>query len=205
MAKANKEANTSGEANPGKPNMGTEKARLKVRYDSEIVPSLMKQFGYKNKMEVPKLEKISVNIGIGEYVSTPKILDNVVRDIATITGQKPVVIKAKKSIATFRLRQGMPNGVKVTLRGKRMYEFFDKLISLNLPRIRDFRGLSTRAFDGRGNYSLGLKEQLIFPEITYDNIDKIRGMEISIVTSANTDEEGKALLENMGFPFKKIT
>jgi len=182
-----------------------EKARLKVRYDNEIVPALMKQFGYKNKMEVPKLEKISVNIGIGEYVSTPKILDNVIRDISTITGQRPVVIKAKKSIATFRLRQGMPNGVKVTLRGKRMYEFFDKLISLNLPRIRDFRGLSTRAFDGRGNYSLGLKEQLIFPEIQYDNVDKIRGMEISIVTSAKSDEEGKALLENMGFPFKKIT
>jgi len=201
--KANKEANKGSEANPGKPFMGTEKARLKVRYDSEIVPSLMKQFGYKNKMEVPKLEKISVNIGIGEYVSTPKILDNVIRDIATITGQRPVVIKAKKSIATFRLRQGMPNGVKVTLRGKRMYEFFDKLISLNLPRIRDFRGLSTRSFDGRGNYSLGLKEQLIFPEIEYDSVDKIRGMEISIVTSAQTDEEGRALLANMGFPFKK--
>jgi len=180
-----------------------EKARLKVRYDNEIVPALMKQFGYKNKMEVPKLEKISVNIGIGEYVSTPKILDNVIRDIATITGQRPVVIKAKKSIATFRLRQGMPNGVKVTLRGKRMYEFFDKLISLNLPRIRDFRGLSAKSFDGRGNYSLGLKEQLIFPEIEYDSVDKIRGMEISIVTSANSDEEGRALLANMGFPFKK--
>jgi large subunit ribosomal protein L5 len=180
-----------------------EKARLRTRYDNDIVPALMKQFGYKNKLEVPKLEKISVNIGIGEYVQTPKILDNVIRDMATITGQKPVVIKAKKSIATFRLRAGMPNGIKVTLRGKRMYEFFDKLVSLNLPRIRDFRGLSTRAFDGRGNYSLGLKEQLIFPEIEYDNVDKIRGMEISIVTSAKTDEEGRALLENMGFPFRK--
>lgn len=180
-------------------------ARLRARFDSEMVPALMQQFGYKNKMEVPRLEKISVNIGIGEYVSTPKILDNVVRDLGTITGQRPVVVKAKKSIATFRLRQGMPNGVKVTLRGKRMYDFLDKLISLNLPRIRDFRGLSTRAFDGRGNYTLGLKEQLIFPEIEYDNVDKIRGLEISIVTSAKSDEEGRALLTIMGFPFKKIT
>jgi len=182
-----------------------EQSRLRVRYDNETVPALMTQFGYKNKMQVPKLEKISINIGIGEYVQTPKILDNVIRDLSTISGQKPVVVKAKKSIATFRLRQGMPNGVKVTLRGKRMYDFFDKLVSLNLPRIRDFRGLSTRAFDGRGNYTLGLKEQLIFPEIEYDNIDKIRGLEISIVTSAKTDEEGRALLTNMGFPFKKIT
>jgi len=179
------------------------RARIKVRYDSDIIPALMQQFGYKNKMEVPKLEKISVNIGIGEYVQNPKILDNVLRDMSSITGQRPVVVKAKKSIATFRLRQGMPNGIRVTLRGKRMYEFFDKLISLNLPRIRDFRGLSTKSFDGRGNYTFGLKEQLIFPEVEYDNIDKIRGLEITIVTTAKTDEEGRALLTNFGFPFKK--
>ncbi|MFN4151652.1 MAG: 50S ribosomal protein L5, partial [Candidatus Sericytochromatia bacterium] len=143
------------------------------------------------------------NIGIGEYVQTPKILDKVINDITTITGQKPIVTKAKKSIASFRLRQGMPNGVKVTLRGKRMYEFFDKLVTLNLPRIRDFRGLSTRSFDGRGNYTFGLKEQLIFPEIVYDNVDKIRGLEITVVTTANTDEEARALLTSFGFPFKK--
>jgi len=178
-------------------------ARLKVRYNSDVLPALVKQFGYKNKLQAPKLEKIIVNIGIGEYVSTPKILDNVLRDISTITGQKPIVVKAKKSIATFRLRQGMPNGVKVTLRNRRMFEFFDKLISLNLPRIRDFRGLSPRSFDGRGNYTFGLKEQLIFPEIEYDNVDKIRGMEITIVTTAKTDEEGRALLTHFGFPFKK--
>ncbi|MFN8575820.1 MAG: 50S ribosomal protein L5 [Candidatus Sericytochromatia bacterium] len=177
--------------------------RLRSRYDNELSPALMKQFSYKNKFQVPKLEKISVNIGIGEYVQTPKVLDSVIRDISTITGQKPIVIKAKKSIAGFRLRQGMPNGVKVTLRGKRMYEFLDKLISLNLPRIRDFRGLSSKSFDGRGNYTFGLKEQLIFPEINYDNIDKIRGLEITIVTTAKTDEEGKALLDSFGFPFKK--
>ncbi len=178
-------------------------ARLKTRYESELSQGLMTQLGYKNKMEVPKLEKISVNIGIGEYVSTPKILDNVIRDITTITGQKPVVVKAKKSIATFRLRQGMPNGVKVTIRGKRMYEFLDKLITLNLPRIRDFRGLSPKSFDGRGNYTFGLKEQLIFPEIEYDSVDKIRGLEITIVTTAKTDDEGRALLNSFGFPFKK--
>lgn len=178
-------------------------ARLRSRYDSELSPALMKQFGYKNKFQVPKLEKISVNIGIGEYVQTPKVLDVVIRDISTITGQKPIVIKAKKSIAGFKLRQGMPNGVKVTLRGKRMYEFLDKLISLNLPRIRDFRGLSSKSFDGRGNYTFGLKEQLIFPEINYDNVDKMRGLEITIVTTARTDEEGKALLDSFGFPFKK--
>lgn len=178
-------------------------ARLRARYDSELSPALMTQFGYKNKFQVPKLDKISVNIGIGEYVQTPKVLDAVIRDVSTITGQKPIVIKAKKSIASFRLREGMPNGVKVTLRGKRMYEFLDKLISLNLPRIRDFRGLSSKSFDGRGNYTFGLKEQLIFPEISYDNVDKIRGLEITIVTTAKTDEEGKALLDSFGFPFKK--
>lgn len=180
-----------------------EASRLKVKYESQVIPALMKQFSYGNKMEVPKLDKIVINIGIGEYVQNQKVLDAVQRDIVTITGQKPVVMKAKKSIATFRLRAGMPNGVKVTLRNRRMYDFFDKLVSLNLPRIRDFRGLSSKAFDGRGNYTLGLKEQLIFPEIEYDNIDKIRGLEISIITTAKSDEEGKALLSNLGFPFKK--
>lgn len=179
------------------------KPRFKVKYESEVTDALVKQFNYKNKMQVPKLDKICVNIGIGEYVQTPKILDAVVRDITTITAQKPVVVKSKKSIATFKLRKGMPNGVKVTLRGKRMYEFFDKLVSLNLPRIRDFRGVSPKAFDGRGNYTLGLKEQLIFPEIEYDKLDKIRGLEITIVTTAKTDEEGKALLTSFGFPFSK--
>ncbi len=177
--------------------------RLKAKYNSDVVPALMKEFGYKNKLEVPKVEKIIVNIGIGEYVQNPKILDAVIRDMSTITGQKPIVVKSKKSIATFRLRAGMPNGIKVTLRNKRMFEFFDKLITLNLPRIRDFRGLSSKSFDGRGNYTFGLKEQLIFPEVEYDNIDKIRGLEITIVTTAKTDEEGRALLTNFGFPFQK--
>jgi len=177
--------------------------RLKEKYKNDVVPALTKQFNYKNVMQVPKVEKICVNIGIGEYVQTPKILDSVIRDITTITGQKPVVMKAKKSIATFKLRKGMPNGVKVTLRGKRMYEFLDKLISVNLPRIRDFRGVSNKAFDGRGNYTLGLKEQLIFPEIEYDKLDKIRGLEITIVTTAHTDDEGRALLTSFGFPFAK--
>ena len=180
-----------------------EASRLKVKYENQVIPALMQQFSYGNKMEVPKLEKIVINIGIGEYVQNQKILDAVQRDIISMAGQKPVVMKAKKSIATFRLRAGMPNGVKVTLRGRRMFDFFDKLVSLNLPRIRDFRGLSSKSFDGRGNYTFGLKEQLIFPEIEYDNIDKIRGLEISIITTAKSDEEGKALLTHFGFPFKK--
>lgn len=178
-------------------------ARLKSKYEQDVVPALMKDFNYKNKMQVPRLEKVVVNIGLGEYIQAPKSLEAVQRDITTITGQKPVVMKAKKSIAGFRLREGMPNGVKVTLRNKRMYHFLDKLISLNLPRIRDFRGLSPKSFDGRGNYTLGIKEQLIFPEIEYDKIDKIRGLEISVVTTAETDDEGRKLLEYLGFPFKK--
>jgi large subunit ribosomal protein L5 len=177
--------------------------RLKKKYDNSVIPELMKELGYSNVMQVPKIEKIVVNVGIGEYVQAPKMLEHVLRDIATITGQKPVVTKAKKSIAGFKLRAGMPNGVKVTLRGHRMYEFLDKLITLNLPRIRDFRGISPRGFDGKGNFSLGLKEQLIFPEIEYDKIDKIRGLQISIITTAKTDKEGKALLTHIGFPFKK--
>ncbi|GIW21921.1 MAG: 50S ribosomal protein L5 [Candidatus Sericytochromatia bacterium] len=177
--------------------------RLKDKYENVVIPALMKDFNYKNKMQVPKIEKIVVNIGIGEYVQNTKILENVLRDISLITGQKPIVTKAKKSIAGFKLRAGMPNGVKVTLRASRMYEFLDKLITLNLPRIRDFRGISPRGFDGKGNFSLGLKEQLIFPEIDYDKIDKIRGLQISIVTTAKTDKEAKALLTYIGFPFKK--
>jgi len=180
-----------------------ESARLKVKYNSDTVSSLMKEFNYKNRMQVPRLEKVVVNIGLGEYIQSPKSLEAVQRDLTTITGQKPIVMKAKKSIAGFRLREGMPNGVKVTLRGERMFHFLDKLISLNLPRIRDFRGLSPKSFDGRGNYTFGLKEQLIFPEIEYDKIDKIRGLEITVVTTANTDEEGRKLLEYLGFPFKK--
>lgn len=177
--------------------------RLKDKYNSSVIDELMKEFNYSNKMEVPKIEKIVVNIGIGEYVQSPKILDNVLRDISIITGQKPIVTKAKKSIAGFKLREGMPNGVKVTLRNFRMYEFLDKLITLNLPRIRDFRGISPRGFDGKGNFSLGLKEQLIFPEIEYDKVDRVRGLQISIITTAKTDKEGKALLTHIGFPFKK--
>lgn len=177
--------------------------RLRETYDNSVISGLMKEFGYSNIMQVPKVEKIVVNVGIGEYVQAPKMLEHVLRDISTITGQKPIVTKAKKSIAGFKLREGMPNGVKVTLRGYRMYEFLDKLISLNLPRIRDFRGISPRGFDGKGNFSLGLKEQLIFPEIEYDKIDKIRGLQISIITTAKTDKEGKALLTHIGFPFKK--
>lgn len=177
--------------------------RFKTKYKESVAPALMKDFSYQNIMQIPRLEKIIVNIGLGEYVQNSKCLEAAKSDIVAISGQRPVVSKAKKSIAGFRLREGMPNGIKVTMRGKRMYEFFDKLVTLNFPRIRDFRGLSTRSFDGRGNYTLGLKEQLIFPEIDYDDIDKIRGMEITIVTTAKTDEEGRKLLEHFGFPFKK--
>jgi large subunit ribosomal protein L5 len=177
--------------------------RLKEKYTKSVIPQLMKEFSYSNVMQVPKIEKVVVNVGIGEYVQNPKILEHVIRDISNITGQKPIVTKAKRSIAGFKLRQGMPNGIKVTLRGNRMYEFLDKLITLNLPRIRDFRGVSPRGFDGRGNFSLGLKEQLIFPEIDYDKIDKIRGLQITIITTAKTDKEGKALLTCIGFPFRK--
>jgi len=178
--------------------------RLKVKFNEEVVAALMKEFNYANVMEVPKIEKIVLNVGIGkEYSQYPKVLEAVQKDLKIIAGQRPVVIKARKSIASFRLRQNMPNGVKVTIRGKRMFQFLDKLISINLPRIRDFRGLDTRSFDGRGNYALGIKEQLIFPEVNYDSIDKIRGMEIIITTTAKTDEEGKKLLEFLGMPFKK--
>ncbi len=178
-------------------------SRLKERYLNEIVPALMEQFQYKNIMEVPKLHKIVLNMGVSEAKDNAKVLEGAVKDMTIISGQKPVVTKAKKSIANFKLREGMNVGCKVTLRGSKMYDFFDKLVSVALPRVRDFRGVNPSSFDGRGNYALGIKEQLIFPEIEYDSIDQIRGMDIIIVTSANTDEEAKAFLGAMGMPFRK--
>ncbi|GAM14801.1 50S ribosomal protein L5 [Mesobacillus sp. AQ2] len=177
--------------------------RLKEKFNNEITPALMSKFNYKSIMEVPKLEKIVINMGVGDAVANAKALDVAVEELATITGQKPVVTRAKKSIAGFRLREGMPIGAKVTLRGERMYEFIDKLISVSLPRVRDFRGISKKSFDGRGNYTLGVKEQLIFPEIDYDKVNKVRGMDIVIVTTANTDEEARELLTQFGMPFQK--
>lgn len=176
-------------------------ARLKEKYLNEIMPGLQEKFKYTNVMAIPKLEKIVINIGLGEAVQNPKSLDSAVQDLVIISGQKPVITKAKKSIAGFKLREGMPIGVKVTLRGKRMYEFADRLLNIALPRVRDFRGVSPKSFDGRGNYSLGLKEQLIFPEIEYDKIDKLRGLEVVFVTTAKTDEEGRELLKLLGMPF----
>ena len=177
--------------------------RLKRKYREEVVPMLMKKFGYKNVMEVPRIEKIVVNMGVGEAVQNIKALENAMNDLAQITGQKPSVRRAKRSEAGFKLRKGMPIGAKVTLRRDRMYDFLDRLISIALPRVRDFKGLSPRSFDGRGNYNFGLEEQTVFPEIDYDKVDKIRGMNITIVTTAETDEEAKALLEALGFPFRK--
>ena len=175
---------------------------LKIRYQTTIVPQLMEQFHYKNIHQVPKLLKVTVNRGLGEAAQNAKALESSLSEIAVVTAQQPVVTRAKKAIAGFKIRQGMPVGVMVTLRSERMYAFVDRLISLALPRIRDFRGVSPKSFDGRGNYTLGIKEQLIFPEVDYDSIDQIRGMDISIVTSANTDEEGRALLKAMGMPFR---
>lgn len=177
--------------------------RLKEKYQKEITPALMSKFNYTSIMQVPKIDKIVVNMGVGDAVQNAKALDTAVEELATITGQKPVVTKAKKSIAGFRLREGMAIGCKVTLRGERMYEFLDKLIAVSLPRVRDFRGISKKAFDGRGNYTLGVKEQLIFPEIDYDKVNKVRGMDIVIVTTANTDEEARELLGQFGMPFQK--
>jgi len=177
-------------------------SRLYTLYKEEITPKLMEKFQYKNIMQVPRIERVVVNIGVGEAIQNPKALDGAVNDLTIITGQKPVITRAKKSIAGFKLREGMPIGCKVTLRGKRMYEFLDRLINLSLPRVRDFRGISPQAFDGRGNFALGIKEQTIFPEIEYDKIDKIRGMEVVIVTTAKTDEEGRELLRGMGMPFR---
>src|SRR3954469_9242773 len=177
--------------------------RLKIRYDEEIRPTLVNELNYSNIMQAPKLEKIVVNIGIGEAIANAKALDAATGDLQAITGQKPITKKAKKSIAQFRLREGMTVGIMVTLRGDRMYEFLDRLVNAALPRLRDFQGVPTRSFDGRGNYSLGLREQLVFPEIDYDKIDKLRGLEITMVTSARTDQEGRRLLEMMGVPFAR--
>jgi large subunit ribosomal protein L5 len=176
-------------------------ARLKQEYKEKIIPQMLKEFSYKNVMQVPKLEKIIINMGLGEAVQNAKVLESAQKELAAIMGQKPVVTRARKAIANFKLRQGMAIGCKVTLRKDRMYEFFDRLVNLALPRIRDFRGVSNKAFDGRGNYALGIREQIIFPEIDYDKIDKIKGMNIVINTTAKTDEEAKSLLELMGMPF----
>jgi large subunit ribosomal protein L5 len=198
--KGEKAAKTKAEPAPSFPRIP---ARLRERFRQEIAPALMKQFSYSNRMQVPEIKKIVVNMGLGEAVANVKVIDAAVAEMAVITGQKPVVTRAKKSEAAFKLREGMPIGCKVTLRGERMYEFLDRLLSVALPRIRDFRGVPTKSFDGRGNYSLGIREQLIFPEIRYDKVDMTRGMDICIQTSARTDEEGRALLEQVGFPFRK--
>ena len=177
--------------------------RVKVKYESEVKAKLMQEFNYASVMEIPKIEKIVVNIGVGDATGNSKLIDDSVKELQQITGQKPVVTKAKKSIATFKLREGMPIGCKVTLRGERMYEFYDKLVSITLPRTRDFRGVNKNAFDGRGNYTLGIKEQTIFPEINFEQVNRVRGMDIVIVTTANTDEEARFLLKELGFPFAK--
>ncbi len=176
---------------------------LKKRYHEEVVPALMKEFGFDNGMEVPRLQKLVVNMGLGDAVQNAKIVETALEDLATITGQKPVTTRAKKSIATFKLREGMPIGAMVTLRHDRMWEFADRLISLALPRVRDFKGVSPKAFDGRGNYTLGIREQIIFPEIDYDKVERIKGMNVSFVTTAKTDEHGRALLRGLGMPFRK--
>jgi large subunit ribosomal protein L5 len=176
--------------------------RLKEKYTKEVIPAMIERFGYKNVMQVPKIEKVVVNMGVGEATGDAKVLDAAVSDLSQITGQKPLITRAKKSIAAFKLRAGVAIGAKVTLRGERMYYFLDKLFNISLPRIRDFRGVSTRAFDGRGNYTLGIREQLIFPEINIDKVDKVRGMDICIVTTARTDEEARELLRLLGLPFR---
>jgi large subunit ribosomal protein L5 len=178
-------------------------ARLRERYKQEIAPALAKEFGYKNPMSIPKLEKIVLNMGLGEAIQNAKILDAAVNELATISGQRPVVTKAKKSIAAFKLREGMSIGAMVTLRGERMYEFLDRFVSITLPRVRDFRGVSAKSFDGRGNYTIGLRDQLIFPEIDFGKVDKARGLNVCIVTTAKTDEEARALLRHLGMPFRQ--
>ena len=178
-------------------------SRLKEQYQNEIIDAMIKKFGYKNIMEVPKLDKVVINMGVGEAKDNAKLLDAAIADMENITGQKAVVCKAKKSVANFKIREGMPIGCKVTLRGEKMYEFVDRLVNLALPRVRDFRGVNPNAFDGRGNYALGIKEQLIFPEIEYDKVDKVRGMDIIFVTTANTDEEARELLTQFNMPFTK--
>jgi len=193
----------SQEAKPAKPAGPREPARLKVRYAKEVIPSLMKHFKYSNVMAVPRLEKIVINMGLGEAIQNAKILDSASDELGRITGQRPVITRAKKSIANFKLRQNMPIGAAVTLRGERMFEFLDRLTSVVLPRVRDFRGVSTRSFDGRGNYTLGLRDQLIFPEIDYAKVEKIRGMNVTIVTTARTDDEARELLKQLGMPFRQ--
>lgn len=195
---------TAEEARPPVPTNGARpKPRLRRLYEEVVVPTLMREFGYKNPMEVPRLEKVVLNIGLGEAVQNPRAVESAVRDLSLIAGQHPVVTRARKSIAQFRLRAGMPIGVMVTLRGERMWHFLDKLMNIVLPRQRDFRGVSPRSFDGRGNYSIGLREQLVFPEIDYDKIDRIRGLEVTIVTTARSDVEAKRLLELLGMPFAR--
>jgi large subunit ribosomal protein L5 len=186
-----------------KPKAPVEPSRLRVRYSKEIVPALMKHFKYTNVMAVPKLEKIVINMGLGEAIANAKIIDVAADELGKIAGQRPVVTRAKKSIANFKLRQNMPIGAAVTLRGERMFEFFDRLVSVVLPRVRDFRGVSMKSFDGRGNYTLGLRDQLIFPEISYEKVDKIRGMNVTIVTTARNDDEARELLKQMGMPFRQ--
>jgi len=203
-AKAKAKPAAEPQAPPARPRgVGVSPARLLERYRKAIVPALMKELQYKNRHQVPRLAKIVLNVGVGEAKENAKALDHAVADITTITGQKPVITKAKKSIASFKLRAGMAIGVKVSLRGHRMYEFLDRLVNVALPRVRDFRGVSGKSFDGRGNYTLGLKEQVIFPEIVYDKIDKVRGMDITICTTARTDEEARALLVQLGMPFRE--
>lgn len=179
-------------------------ARLKEYYRKTVVPALVKEFGYRNPMAVPKLEKITINMGVGEATQNPKLLDAAVRELAQITGQRPVITKAKKSVSAFKLREGMAIACMVTLRGDRMYEFFDRLTNIALPRVRDFRGVSTKSFDGRGNYTLGIRDQLIFPEVDYNKVEKVKGMNISITTTARTDAEGLALLKHLGMPFAGV-
>lgn len=178
-------------------------SRLRQVYDEQVVPAMIRRFGYRNKLQVPRVAKVVVNMGVGDAIQNPKLLDSAASELAKITGQKPIITRAKKSIAAFKLRAGMPIGCKVTLRGDRMYDFLDKLFNIALPRVRDFRGVSTRSFDGRGNFSLGLKEQLVFPEVDYDDIEKVRGMDISITTTARTDEEARELLSLLGMPFRE--
>ncbi|BBQ51148.1 50S ribosomal protein L5 [Aeromonas jandaei] len=178
-------------------------AKLHDYYKSDVVSELTKQFGYKTIMQVPRIEKITLNMGVGEAISDKKLLENAAADMAAISGQKPLITKARKSVAGFKIREGYPIGCKVTLRGERMWEFLERLICISVPRIRDFRGLNAKAFDGRGNYSMGVREQIIFPEIDYDKVDRVRGLDITITTSANTDEEGRALLAAFNFPFRK--
>src|SRR5438552_13706350 len=192
-----------GGAKKAKPKGPQEPSRLHVRYAKEVVPTLMKHFNYKNIMAVPKLEKIIINMGLGEAIANAKILDVAVDELGRIAGQRPVITRAKKSIANFKLRQHMPIGAAVTLRGERMFEFLDRLVSIVLPRVRDFRGVSTKSFDGRGNYTLGLRDQLIFPEIPYEKVDKIRGMNVTVVTTARTDDEARELLKQLGMPFRQ--